>query len=283
MAILGASGTLGRSLTRILGQSRDVVTSSRSGGDPATRLDATDPEAVNRFFTRYQPAVCVNCIGLVDIRQCEREPEQAYRANVDTVANIKNATVARGCRLVHISSDYVFGEPSALPHCEGDIPAPLQVYGATKLHSEHILQHAQDCLIVRLPLLYGDNETAHNWATAIVHALRNQTPVAIDDVHLRQPTFVDDVAVALIAVAAKPITGILHIASPSIMTKYAWSMTLAALLGVTEPSISPGMPSASDPARPKQSALSTERALRLGVPTPRPVEKALLSFVGEIA
>jgi len=120
-------------------------------------LDITDAGSVERAFAAHAPAVVINTAAFNHVDQGESEFVHAFRVNAQGPLNLARACAAADATLVHVSTDYVFGGQSArTPLPEDALPAPLSVYGASKLAGEHLVRGAAPRhLIVRTCGLYG--------------------------------------------------------------------------------------------------------------------------------
>ena len=152
--IIGATGQLGNDLVRAF-SGVEVLSAARKG--TAFSLDLSRPETIRRCVVdSLRPEVVINTAAAHNVPVCEEEPAQAYAVNATGVAALAECCHEIGARLVHVSTDYVFGEGGTRPWREDDLPAPLNVYGASKLAGEHLLAAAcADHMIVRSSGLYG--------------------------------------------------------------------------------------------------------------------------------
>jgi dTDP-4-dehydrorhamnose reductase len=127
IAVLGSQGQLGRDLLpRLTG---DVVALTRAD------LDLDRPGTIPAYFTANRPDVFVNCAAYNFVDKAEAEPEAAFRANAWGVRELARACHDVGTRLVHVSTDYVFGLDAdrGTSYRESDAPGPVSVYGLSKL------------------------------------------------------------------------------------------------------------------------------------------------------
>src|SRR5437868_6709649 len=149
-AVLGAVGQLGRDLCPRLGGHVTALTRAEA--------DLTRPETLQATLTALRPQVVINCAAYNFVDQAEAEPEAAFAVNAWGVRELARACRAAGCRLVHFSTDYVFGLDAIRtePFTEGDAPGPLGVYGLSKLAGEYLVRSAlPDHLVIRTCGLYG--------------------------------------------------------------------------------------------------------------------------------
>lgn len=147
---LGGSGFLGRLVVPLLAESHEVVATSTAGGSKLVPLDIRDERAVGALLDGDWDLV-IHAAALVDLDACERAPELAESVNVNGAENVSRHA---SCRVLFVSTDYVFGDQGS---CDEETPpSPLSVYGETKLRAESaVLAAAPDNVVVRLPFLYG--------------------------------------------------------------------------------------------------------------------------------
>jgi dTDP-4-dehydrorhamnose reductase len=109
--VTGANGQLGREL-QVLAPAfphLDFLFFDRA------TLSIADPDAINTFFAREQPAYCINCAAYTAVDKAESEKESAFLINGDAVGYLAAACRNTGPQLIHISTDYVFDGNSETP------------------------------------------------------------------------------------------------------------------------------------------------------------------------
>jgi dTDP-4-dehydrorhamnose reductase len=97
--------------------------------------------------------VVIHAAGLVDLEQCEASPQLAHALNVRSVEVLIQALHGMPTRLIYLSSDNVF-DGRLDEYTEDDPPAPLNVYGHSKVAAENLLKGSRH-LVVRIPIVYG--------------------------------------------------------------------------------------------------------------------------------
>ena len=122
-------------------------------------VEVTDAASVagDDAATRARDLV-LNMAAFHKVDVCEDEIEQTFAVNVYGVRNLALACRARGATLAHMSTDYVFGGDKArtTPYVETDAPAPINVYGVSKLAGEHLVRYLLErYFIFRVTGLYG--------------------------------------------------------------------------------------------------------------------------------
>lgn len=148
--LIGCRGMLGTELANLLEQEgRPFV-----GTD--IECDITDPAALRAFSALQSLDWIVNASAYTNVDQAEDEEPRARAINADGAGHIAAVAMARGARMIHISTDYVFDGQSARPYLEDDATHPLGAYGRTKAAGEALVRTA--CprhLILRTAWLYG--------------------------------------------------------------------------------------------------------------------------------
>ena len=150
--VTGAGGMLGRDLVDVLGRQGEDVTGLWRGD-----LDVTDESAVRALILRAQPAVVVNCAAWTAVDDAEAREDEALLVNGRGAENLAAACATSGSRLVHVSTDYVFGGDGRAPYAEYDGTAPRTAYGRTKLAGEQAVLGLlpETGYVVRTAWLYG--------------------------------------------------------------------------------------------------------------------------------
>ena len=138
--VTGANGQLGTEMRLIAGTAVDryIFTDvNQIDGVVTEYLDITDREAVRRKVLAENVDVIVNCAAYTNVDAAETESALAQKLNADAPENLASVMREVGGLLVHISTDYVFGqEPYNVPCREDQVGTPTGVYGMTKLHGE---------------------------------------------------------------------------------------------------------------------------------------------------
>jgi dTDP-4-dehydrorhamnose reductase len=233
LLVLGAGGFLGAHVCRAGGLRWRVVAAARrpellpravaSQGIRPAAFDALPAQALPRLLDAARPDALINAAALARGAACERDPELARELNAGFPARLAELCAARGLRLVHVSTDLVFGAapPRAARYSEDDPPGPLSLYGATKAEGEErVLAADPAALVVRLPLLWGDSFGRGLGASdALQIALeRGERPRLFVDEH-RTPLDVENAARALLELAERREAGRLHVAGPERLSR----------------------------------------------------------------
>lgn len=148
--LLGKAGQIGQALQHTLPTLGELVPLGRKDAD------LRDQDALRSALLSHRPDVIVNAAGYTDVDLAESQPDAAAQINTQAVATLARHASDTGALLVHYSTDYVFDGGKPAPYTEADLPAPLNVYGATKLAGEAaIIASACNALILRCSWVYA--------------------------------------------------------------------------------------------------------------------------------
>ena len=191
--VTGASGQLGMSLQDMAKQYPAFVFHFLSSKD----LDITRQENINFVFDAIQPTFCINTAAYTAVDQAEIDVNRAKLVNVIGARNLARACKKYDCKLIHISTDFVFDGLKTSPYTELDTPAPINVYGQTKLDGEReIASILEKYFIVRTSWLYS-RYGKNFMKTMLKLALQRDTISVVNDQY-GTPTEANDLADVLL-------------------------------------------------------------------------------------
>lgn len=200
--VIGSKGQLGRSLLERAARSRELEVV----GIGRPEIDLELPGSAAAAISGVAPAVVVNAAAYTLVDQAEDEPERAFRINAYAAAEIAVAARDSGARLIHVSTDYVFGGAADEPYREDFPPNPLGVYGRSKLEGEEQVRvAASDHMVIRTAWLYSPFR--QNFVKTIVNATAQRDVVAVVDDQRGSPTSALDVADGILVVLGRWSTG----------------------------------------------------------------------------
>ena len=213
VAVIGAVGQLGTDVCRVYSDV-ELLRVDRQGAD--ITLDIRDADRVHELIAeRLRPDLVINTAAANNVPGCQEKPDWAFAVNATGTKNLAVACHQAGARLVHVSTDYVFGEGGTRPYVETDLPAPLNIYGASKLAGEHLLAaECEDHIIARTSALYGTapciGKGGRNFVDLMLHlaATRSEVKVVTDEVV--SPTYTYALAKQLRLVAERGEPGLYH-------------------------------------------------------------------------
>lgn len=274
--VLGGRGMLGVDLVTAIeteGALAPVLAADRP------EVDITDEDALRRFLEGVRPAVVFNCAGLADVDGCESRRDAAFVVNASGAGNAAAAARALGARFIHISTDYVFDGAKRSAYVEEDKPAPLSVYGRSKLEGERLVaERGGDWVVARTAWMFGEHGA--NFLDMMLSLARQRSEVKVVAEPVGSPTWSRDLADALIALARGAWQGVFHAVNAGACSRVDWVREIVAAAGL-DTRVTPVDSSAFPrPARvPAYSALSIEKLRRETGHVMRPWRDAVREFV----
>ena len=211
--LIGARGQLGSDLAASL---PNVI------GVDHEQFEITDETQVFHELRRLRPRTVINTAAYNLVDRAELEPSVAHRVNVDGPAFLAVACEEIGAKLVHFSTDYVFGGPSlGRARTEDDEPSPTGNYGRSKLRGElRVREAGASHLVIRTCGLYGRAATRAkgNFVLTMLRlgATRDEVRVVADQ--RCTPTSTADLAVAVRELLERDASGLLHVTNAGAMT-----------------------------------------------------------------
>ena len=247
--VAGAGGQLGALLPNAF-VGHDVVALGRD------RLDVENLTQARVAVQELRPHVVVNAAAYNRVDDAEHEPEAALRGNALGPRNLALATADAGIALVHLSTDYVFDGRASRPYCEYDRPAPLSVYGASKLAGEQAVRELNPRhFVVRTAWLYAPGR--RNFPSTML-SLAGGGEVRVVNDQTGSPTYAPHLARALAQLVGTGAFGTYHLAGAGQTTWFEVTRTLYRHLGIATPVVPVSTADFPRPAaRPAYSALKS--------------------------
>ncbi|MEY8017801.1 dTDP-4-dehydrorhamnose reductase [Mycobacterium servetii] len=284
IVIIGAGGQLGSTLAVLAAdEGRDVRAYTSS------RWDITDPAAAERI---ERGDVVINCAAYTDVDGAESDQDRAHAVNAAGPGYLAQACARAGARLIHVSTDYVFGgevsggDPAHVasrPYEPSDPTAPAGVYGHTKLAGERAvlaaLPDARQGVVVRTAWVYTGG-TGKDFVAIMRRLAAGDGPVNVVDDQTGSPTYVGDLAAALLQVADDGVPGpVLHAANEGAVSRFEQARAVFEECGADPSRVRP-VSTAQFPRpapRPVYSALGGEQSRAAGLRPLRPWREALVA------
>jgi dTDP-4-dehydrorhamnose reductase len=207
IVILGAGGRLGAALLREYRDKFDVA------GFNHTQLNLSDLGAVREKLRNIRFDILINAAGFTKVDLCETQPDRAFLINAEAPRVVAEICDEKNARLIHFSTDYVFGGDRREPYTEEDQASPISVYGESKLAGENnVLAAKSQNLVVRVSWVFGPDRRSFIDAM-IQQAQENDEVDAVAD-KFSTPSYTLDIAAMLPQFFdAKFEGGILHFAN----------------------------------------------------------------------
>lgn len=230
--ILGHKGMLGSDLMLRLAQAHEVT------GRDVDAFDIASEGDCRRVVQECEPRVLINAAAYTNVDGCETDREACFRVNAAGVRNVALACRGRGITLVHFSTDYIFDGRKGSPYAEEDPPAPLNVYGASKLEGERCLRSlADDYLLIRTAWLYGSH--GKNFVQTILRRAAEVERLEVVDDQVGSPTYSRHLSAAVELLIAGPQRGVFHVTNSGSCSWYEFARTILAYAGRDDVIVTP--------------------------------------------
>lgn len=262
--ITGASGLLGKKVFSLFKRNHDVTGTcfNSKNARHLTRLDLTDIGGIDNFLNHQKPEAVIHIAALTDVKLSERDPYLAKLVNADATVAIARWCKRNSAQMTYISSDYVFDGQRG-PYEEDSEPAPLQIYGFTKLLGEAALKEYPASAVVRVAILHGFNDFYDKAVvtTETIEALKAGSKLTLDNGRMKYPTLIDDVAGGLEFIVENKLSGIFHLAGLEGVTRYGWALEIARIFNLDESLLTADIDKDKNalPQRPKDVKLLNKR------------------------
>lgn len=270
--IIGASGFIGRYVSRRLANAAGHMVFSTYGSRPAAddgaawrRLEITDGGQLEALFDVAQPQVIVHLAAMADVGTAERNPEVATAVNTTATQTIARLCQRHGSRVVFVSTEYVFDGHNG-PYHEDDPPAPTTQYGRTKFEAEQAVASLDsNWSVLRTSIVYGwPAPGRRNFVPWLVERLRNgEAYHASTNVH-RSPVYVEHLVDGIQRLVEVTDTGIHHVAGSDWVTMYEFAVKVANKFGLDPSLVIP----VTDPADDRLGLDCARTMAALGLPHP---------------
>lgn len=215
--ITGANGQLGTELSKLL---PDAVLTD------IAELDITDLAAVQKFITNHQIGTVINCAAYTAVDKAEDDDALAQKINVLGPGNLAKT----GCKIIHISTDYVFDGKGYKPYTPEDETNPISVYGKTKRAGElAVLKNAQEAVIIRTAWLYSPYGNNFVKTMRRLGAEKESLNVVTDQIGT--PTYAGDLAEAILKIlpqVSEKTKGIYHFTNEGVCSWYDFATEIIA-------------------------------------------------------
>ena len=234
--ITGANGQLGKELTALLTR-HDGVSLVTTDVDT---LDLTREDDVNRFFDCHRFDCAINCAAYTAVDRAEEQPELCRLINTEAIGILGRVAHSHGCRVLHISTDYVFDGKGHRPYREDDPTGPTSTYGSTKLEGEHRLMNAApDSIIIRTAWLYSPH--GKNFVKTMLELGRTRDKLRVVCDQVGTPTGATSLARAITTIVTGGVwePGIYHYTDEGVTSWYDFTIAIHRLAGITGCKVSP--------------------------------------------
>lgn len=276
--VTGVKGQLGYDVVRELERRGHEAV-----GVDIEEMDITKEDEVRRVISSTAPDVIIHCSAYTAVDRAEEEPEVCRLVNADGTANIAAMCAETGCKLIYLSTDYIFSGDGERPWEPEDEPSPLNVYGQTKYEGEQAIKAKLDkYFIVRISWVFGIN--GNNFIKTMLRLGKENGAVKVVDDQIGSPTYTADLAVLLADMAESEAYGQYHATNEGLCSWYEFAKEIFRAAGMNDVSVTP-VPTEAFPVkakRPLNSRMSKERLVENGFRKLPPWQDAVARYIREL-
>lgn len=261
VTIFGATGLLGKSLVR---EWRDDELTALGKSD----ADIRDAQQVQRVIEQARPEWIILAAAYTDVDGCESNQELAFAVNRDGAVNVTNVAKQVGAKLLFLSTDYVFDGKKTSPYEITDPRNPQSIYGRSKAKAEvRVLEVMPDCCLVRTSWLFGTGGKC--FPDTILRLAASRPSIDVVNDQRGSPTYVVDLARAIMQLCRKDANGIVHVTNAGECTWFEFAREIVRGAGLSTGVRPVSSEQMARPApRPAYSVLSPKSLHSFGIEMP---------------
>ncbi|GIZ07441.1 dTDP-4-dehydrorhamnose reductase [Flavobacterium sp. UMI-01] len=221
--ITGGNGQLGSELnvlSKMYSQYKWIFTDWQE-------LDLCDLDRLEENITAINPQIIINCAAHTAVDKAESEMELSDVLNHQAVAIMAKWSFEHHCKLIHVSTDYVFDGNSSIPLDEEAVTNPINVYGVTKLAGEKAcLKNNPDAIIIRTSWVYSS--FGNNFVKTMSRLMQERDQLNVVKDQVGSPTYAADLAQAIISIITgdKWEPGIFNFSNEGAISWYEFALAI---------------------------------------------------------
>lgn len=245
-------------------------------------MDITDKISVEKVIGEAAPDVVVHCAAYTAVDTAEDNEALCRRVNADGTRNIAEVCKKLDCKMVYISTDYVFDGQGTRPWEPDDERHPLNVYGQTKYEGELAVQeNLSKYFIVRIAWVFGKN--GKNFVKTMLKLAETHDKLTVVNDQFGSPTYTYDLARLLVDMIQTDKYGIYHATNEGICTWYEFACEIFRQAGVKiEVTPVPASEYPTKAKRPENSRLDKSKLTENGFERLPSWQDALRRYIKEI-
>ena len=285
--VTGSTGLVGSQVVKDLIKQNHTVFSCYHDAKPEygtpVLLDLTNQDKIIQLLQETKPDRIIHLAAMTNVDLCETEKELATKINVKATEILAKQAAKQQAFFVYVSTDYVFDGINGMKK-EDDSTNPLGFYGKSKLEGESTLNKlASSWCIARTSTPFGIHHKKKSFPLWIKENLeaKKEIPVLVDQ--FTSPTYVPNLSKMLIEVATRQITGVIHLAGATRISRYNLAELVADNLSLDKKFLIPTKIDEMNwkTQRPKDSSLDVSLATEILNEKPQKIEQSLELFFSD--
>jgi dTDP-4-dehydrorhamnose reductase len=285
--VTGSAGLIGHQVVKDLSETHEVFScynkSKPEFGIP-TKMDLLNHEMISNVLSEKNPDIVIHLGAMTAVDLCDTQQDNALKINSQATEILAKECSKINSFMVYVSTDYVFDGNTGM-YEENDTTNPLGFYGKSKLLGEKSIQNfSSNWCIARTSTPFGLHPTKKSFPIWVIENLQKQKQIDVLTDQFTSPTYVPSLSRMLIEISERHLTGIIHVAGASKISRYEMASLVSDKLGLDgkllrEISINDIKWEAQ---RPKDSSLNVSKAISILNQKPQKIDHDVNLFIDEI-
>ena len=285
--VTGSAGLIGHQVVKDLSETHEVFScynKSKPEHGNIIKMDLLNHEMISNVMSEKKPDVVIHLGAMTAVDLCDAQQDNALKINSQATEILAKECSKINSFMVYVSTDYVFNGNSGL-YKENDVTNPLGFYGKSKLLGEKSIQNfSSNWCIARTSTPFGLHPTKKSFPIWVIENLQKQKQIDVLTDQFTSPTYVPSLSRMLIEISERHLTGIIHVAGASKISRYEMASLVSDKLGLDgkllrEISINDIKWEAQ---RPKDSSLNVSKAISTLNQKPQKIDHDVNLFIDEI-
>ena len=285
--VTGSAGLVGRQVVKDLSETHEVFscyTKSEPEFGVPVKMDLLNHERISNVLSEKNPDIVIHLGAMTAVDLCEAQQDNALKINSQATEILAKECSKINSFMVYVSTDYVFDGNTGM-YEENDTTNPLGFYGKSKLLGEKSIQNfSSNWCIARTSTPFGLHPTKKSFPIWVIENLQKQKQIDVLTDQFTSPTYVPSLSRMLIEISERHLTGIIHVAGASKISRYEMASLVSDKLGLDgkllrEISINDIKWEAQ---RPKDSSLNVSKAISTLNQKPQKIDHDVNLFIDEI-
>ena len=285
--VTGSAGLVGRQVVKDLSETHEVFScynKSKPEHGNIIKMDLLNYEMISNVMSENKPDVVIHLGAMTAVDLCDAQQDNALKINSQATEILAKECSKINSFMVYVSTDYVFDGNTGM-YEENDTTNPLGFYGKSKLLGEKSIQNfSSNWCIARTSTPFGLHPTKKSFPIWVIENLQKQKQIDVLTDQFTSPTYVPSLSRMLIEISERHLTGIIHVAGASKISRYEMASLVSDKLGLDgkllrEISINDIKWEAQ---RPKDSSLNVSKAISTLNQKPQKIDHDVNLFIDEI-
>ena len=285
--VTGSAGLIGRQVVKDLSETHEVFScynKSKPEHGNIIKMDLLNHEMISNVMSEKKPDVVIHLGAMTAVDLCDAQQDNALKINSQATEILAKECSKINSFMVYVSTDYVFDGNTGM-YEENDTANPLGFYGKSKLLGEKSIQNfSSNWCIARTSTPFGLHPTKKSFPIWVIENLQKQKQIDVLTDQFTSPTYVPSLSRMLIEISERHLTGIIHVAGASKISRYEMASLVSDKLGLDgkllrEISINDIKWEAQ---RPKDSSLNVSKAISTLNQKPQKIDQDVNLFIDEI-